>query len=166
MSKSELKIIKQKIKETLDNPLIKLFYPEQKKEVKGSKEWTNLTRTQLETLVVDIIVDEINPNLTYLERGNIRQVTKRSFYTTLEQARLNLIRAMFTIMIAAVLNIIDSPRLADFNELSQNFLDLITINKLENQTPDEKEKWIKIYTKMIFENVQKLKKQSALSYNQ
>jgi hypothetical protein len=73
---------------------------------------------------------------------------------------------MFTIMVAAVLNVIDSPRLADFNELSQNFLDLITINKLENQSAEEKERWIKVYTKMIFDNVQKLKKQSALSLNQ
>ncbi|MHA1504836.1 MAG: hypothetical protein ACTSPT_06565, partial [Candidatus Heimdallarchaeota archaeon] len=118
---------------------------------------------QLETLIVDLVTDETNPELGYLERGEVRSVTKRSFYRTLEQARLNLIRAMFTIMIAAVLNVIDSPRLSDFNELSQNFLDLITINNLENQTPEEKENWIKIYTKMIFDNVQKLKKQTALS---
>jgi len=146
----------------MSNPIINLFYSETD-TTKGSKEWTNLTKIQLETLIVDLVTDETNPELGYLERGEIRSVTKRSFYRTLEQARLNLIRAMFTIMIAAVLNVIDSPRLSDFNELSQNFLDLITINNLENQTPEEKENWIKIYTKMIFDNVQKLKKQTALS---
>jgi hypothetical protein len=165
MSKNELREIKSKLKEIMNNPVIKLFYPEDKEGIKGSKDWTNLTKTQLETLVIDIIADEINPNITYLERGKIRNVTKRSFYATLEQARLNLIRAMFTIMVAAVLNIIDSPRLADFNDLSQNFLDLITINKLDNQSAEEKERWIKVYTKMIFDNVQKLKKQNALSLN-
>lgn len=163
MSKNEIKKIKQEVKNILDNPIIKLFYDDNDSSSKGSKEWTNLTKTQLETLIIDIVTDDINPDVSYLERGKIRNVTKRSFYRTLEQARLNLIRAIFTIMIAAVLNIIDSPRLSDFNELSQNFLDLITINNLENQSPEEREKWIKVYTKMIFDNVQKLKKQTALS---
>ena len=162
MTKKEIQEIKRQVKEIMSNPIINLFYSETD-TTKGSKEWTNLTKIQLETLIVDLVTDEINPELGYLERGEIRSVTKRSFYRTLEQARLNLIRAMFTIMIAAVLNVIDSPRLSDFNELSQNFLDLITINNLENQTPEEKENWIKIYTKMIFDNVQKLKKQTALS---
>ena len=163
MSKKELRDIKLRVKEIQKNPIIKLFYEDVKSTRKGSKEWTNLTKIQLETLIVDIVTDEISPTLGYLERGKIRGVTKRSFYRTLEQARLNLIRAIFTIMVASFLNIIDSPRLSDFNELSQNFLDLVTINNLENQTPEEKEKWIKIYTKMIFDNVQNLKKQTALS---
>ncbi len=162
MTKKEIQEIKRQVKEIMNNPIINLFYSESN-SIKGTKEWTNLTKIQLETLVVDLVTDEINPELGYHERGEIRAVTKRSFYRTLEQARLNFIRAMFTIMIAAVLNVIDSPRLSDFNELSQNFLDLITINKLESQTPEEKESWIKIYTKMIFDNVQKLKRQTALS---
>lgn len=162
MSKKEIHEIKRQVNEIMNNPIIKLFYPDSE-TTKGSKEWTNLTKIQLETLIVDLVTDEINPELGYLERGEIRSVTKRSFYRTLEQARLNLIRAMFTIMIAAVLNVIDSPRLSDFNELSQNFLDLITINNLESQSPEEKENWIKIYTKMIFDNVQQLKRQTALS---
>jgi len=163
MTKSELNEVKRKVKEIMENPIINLFYQKETTGNKGTKEWTNLTKIQLETLVIDIISDEINPELTYLERGDIRGVTKRSFYRTLEQARLNLIRAIFTIMIAAILNIINSPRLSDFNELSQNFLDLITVNNLENQSEEDKEKWIKVYTKMIFDNVQKLKKQSSLS---
>ncbi|MFW9923476.1 MAG: hypothetical protein ACFFDW_09360 [Candidatus Thorarchaeota archaeon] len=166
MNEKELKLIKNQLKETMSNPVIKLFYENDEKDSnKGSKEWTNLTKTQLETLIIDLIADEINPDIGYLERGKIRGVTKRSFYRTLEQARMNLIRAIFTIMVAGVLNIIDSPRLSDFNNLSQNFVDLITINNLENQSPEEKEKWIKIYTKMIFESVQNLKKQTALANN-
>ncbi|MBN1328563.1 MAG: hypothetical protein JXA54_03730 [Candidatus Heimdallarchaeota archaeon] len=163
MTKKDIQIIKEKVKEIMNNPMIDLFYHRKKESSKGSKEWTNLTKTQLETLIIDIIADEVNEELTYLEKGEIRAVTKRSFYRTLEQARLNLIRAIFTIMIASVLNIIDSPRLSDFNNLSQNFLDLITVSKLDDQTPEEKEKWINVYTKMIFENVKKLKRQSALS---
>ncbi len=163
MTKNDIQQIKKKVKTIMNNPLIDLFYPKKEDSLKGSKEWTNLTKTQLETLVIDIITDEVNEELTYLERGEIRGVTKRSFYRTLEQARLNLIRAIFTIMVASVLNIIDSPRLSDFNNLSQNFLDLITVSRLDSQSPEEKEKWINVYTKMIFENVKKLKKQSALS---
>ena len=163
MSSKEIKLIKERLRETMSNPIINLFYSKEEESGKGSKEWTNLTKIQLETLIIDIITDEINPNLGYLERGKVRGVTKRSFYRTLEQARLNLIRAMFTIMISGVLNIIDSPRLSEFNALSQNFVDLININNQDNQTPEEKEKWIKLYTKMIFENTQNLKKQTALS---
>ncbi len=163
MSSKEIKLIRERLRETMSNPIINLFYSKEEGSGKGSKEWTNLTKIQLETLIIDIITDEINPNLGYLERGKVRGVTKRSFYRTLEQARLNLIRAMFTIMISGVLNIIDSPRLSDFNALSQNFVDLININNQDNQTPEEKEKWIKLYTKMIFENTQNLKKQTALS---
>jgi len=163
MSNKEIKLIQKELKNTLDNPIIKLFYDNLNDRTKGTKEWTNLTKVQLETLVIDLLTDEINPNLGYLERGKVRGVTKRSFYRSLEQARLNLIRAIFTIMVVGVLNIIDSPRLADFNELSQNFVDLISINNLDNQSPEEKDNWIKIYTKMIFDNVQNLKHQTALS---
>ena len=163
MSSKEINLIRKELKETLSNPIIKLFYEDKDEGKKGSKEWTNLTKVQLETLIVDLIADEINPELGYLERGKIRGVTKRSFYHSLEQARLNLIRAIFTIMLAGVLNIIDSPRLADFNELSQNFVDLISVNNITNQSKEEKENWIRIYTKMIFDNVQNLKNQTALS---
>ncbi len=99
MSSKEIKLIRERLRETMSNPIINLFYSKEEESRKGSKEWTNLTKIQLETLVIDIITDEINPNLGYLERGKVRGVTKRSFYRTLEQARLNLIRAMFTIMI-------------------------------------------------------------------
>lgn len=163
MSNKEIQLIKKRLQETMSNPIINLFYSKEKKDGKGTKEWTNLTKIQLETLIIDILADEINPNLSYLERGKVRGVTKRAFYRTLEQARLNLIRAMFTIMMSGVLNIIDSPRLSDYNALSQNFVDLISINNQENQTPEEKEKWIKLYTKMIFDNIQNLKKQTALA---
>ncbi|NHJ03388.1 MAG: hypothetical protein EAX90_01070 [Candidatus Heimdallarchaeota archaeon] len=163
MSTKEIKLIQKELKNTLNNPIIKLFYDDLNVGIKGTKEWTNLTKVQLETLIIDLLTDEINPKLGYLERGKVRGVTKRSFYRSLEQARLNLIRSIFTIMIAGVLNIIDSPRLADFNELSQNFVDLISINNLDNQSPEEKDNWIKIYTKMIFDNVQNLKHQTALS---
>ncbi|MBD3192051.1 MAG: hypothetical protein GF308_15495 [Candidatus Heimdallarchaeota archaeon] len=163
MNKDELKEIKKQVKAILKNPIIRLFFPDDSNKKKGSKEWTNLTRTQLETLVIDLIVDEINPELSYLERAKIRGVTKRSFYRTLEQARLNLIRSIFTIMLAGTLKILDSPRLSDFNELSQNFNDLIAINDLENQPMEEKERWIKVYSKMIFEKAQELKTQKALS---
>lgn len=163
MSQEELKEIKKQVNAILKNPIIKLFFPDDSNKRKGSKEWTNLTRTQLETLVIDLITDEINPKLSYLDRAKIRGVTKRSFYRTLEQARLNLIRAIFTIIIAGNLKILDSPRLSDFNELSQNFNDLITINDLENQSPEEKERWFKVYSKMIFDKAQELKTQTALS---
>lgn len=164
MSKEDILLIKKRVKATLKEPIIKLFYNEKDKtSSKGKKEWTNLTKVQLETLIVDLIADEINPDLGYKERAEVREVTKRSFYRTLEQARLNLIRAIFTIMIAGILNIIDSPRLADFNELSQNFSDLISVNNIEDQSEEEKDQWIKIYTKMIFDNIQDLKKQTALS---
>jgi len=162
--KKELLEIRKLVKKAMNNSIIKLFYSKKENAgKKGTKEWTTLTQTQLETLLIDLIADEIDPNLTYEERGQIRGVTKRAFYRTLEQARLNLIRAIFTIMVAATLNIIDSPRLADFNDLSQNFMDLITVSRIENQSPEEKEKWINVYTKMIFDNIQKLKRQSALS---
>jgi predicted DNA-binding protein (UPF0251 family) len=129
----------------------------------GSRNVYGMSRVQLETLVIDLITDELYPELNYEERGKIRGVTKRSFYRTLEQARMNLIRAIFTIMVAAVLNIIDSPRLSNFNNLSQTFMDLIEVNKVEDQTPEEKEKWIKVYTKIIFEKTEELKKQTALN---
>ena len=163
MTNKEILEIRKRVREALKNPVIELFFSKAKTDGKGTKEWINLTKIQLETLIVDLVADEINPNLGYQERAKVRGVTKRAFYRTLEQARLNLIRAIFTIMVAATLNVIDSPRLADFNELAQNFSDLITVNNLEDQSPEEKDKWIKIYTKMIFDNVQKLKNQTALS---
>jgi predicted DNA-binding protein (UPF0251 family) len=136
MKDKKLKEISLKVKKIIDKPIINLFYSDEGSKKKGSKTWTTLTRTQLETLLIDIIADSVDQGLKYEDKAKIRNVSKRSFYRTLEQARINLIKAIFTIMVAGTLNIIDSPRLSDFNELSQYFSDLIAVNKIENQSEE------------------------------
>lgn len=96
---------------------------------------SNLTKTQLETLLIDILAENYTDRpLNYDEKGRLRltktAVSRGSFNRTLKQARRNLTESVYTILLLGYLGIIQSTSLTPYLEAA---------NKLQTYTSAFKE---------------------------
>jgi hypothetical protein len=107
-----------RLKETAQKWLIRsLSDPIVKKLAKNS----NLTRTQLETLLIDILAENISgKSLKYDEKARLRlsAVTRGAFNRTLKQARLNVIQSIYTILLLGYLGVFEDTRLDPYLEVA------------------------------------------------
>jgi hypothetical protein len=82
-----------------------------------------LTSTQLETFVIDILADELaGKHLSYQQKGRLRLLKKGAsrgaFNRTLAQARKNVSKSVYTIILLGYLGVFDSPKLDPLIEIS------------------------------------------------
>jgi len=96
---------------------------------------SNLTKTQLETLLIDILAENyLDKSLNYDEKGRLRltkaAVSRGSFNRTLKQAKTNVTESIYTILLLSYLGIIQSTSLAPYLEAA---------NKLQTYTDAYKE---------------------------
>lgn len=96
---------------------------------------SNLTKTQLETLLIDILAENyLDKSLNYDEKGRLRltkvAVSRGSFNRTLMQAKTNVTESIYTILLLSYLGIIESTSLAPYLEAA---------NKLQTYTDAFKE---------------------------
>ena len=96
---------------------------------------SHLTKIQLETVVINRII-ELNQKLTgftKFNKGKLRLrrggVSKGSFYRTLSQAKTNIDKTVFTILLLGYIGVLDSPSLTPFLELSNKLQAYITYIK-------------------------------------
>lgn len=85
---------------------------------------SNLTKIQLETLLIDILAENYTEKpLNYEEKGRLRltkvAVSRGAFNRTLAQAKLNVTEAMYTILLLGYLGVIQSTSLAPFQEVAE-----------------------------------------------
>ena len=80
-----------------------------------------LTRPQLETLLIDLFADElVGRKLGAEEKAAMRldkKVSRGSFNRTLRQARLNVIKAIYTVLLLGYVGVLKSPELEPYLEL-------------------------------------------------
>jgi len=96
---------------------------------------SNLTKTQLETFLIEVLAENLSEKpLKYDEKAQLRltrpSVTRGSFNRTLKQAKRNIIKAIYTIILLGYLRIFESPSLAPYIEVA---------NKLETYVKAYKE---------------------------
>jgi hypothetical protein len=82
---------------------------------------SNLTKTQLETLLIDILAENyLDKPLNYDEKGQLRltkiAVSRGSFNRTLRQAKNNVTESIYTILLLSYLGIIQSTSLTPYLE--------------------------------------------------
>ena len=85
---------------------------------------SNLTKIQLETLLIDISAENYAEKpLNFEEKGKLRltkvAVSRGSFNRTLAQAKKNVTEAMYTILLLGYLGIVQSISLAPFQEVAE-----------------------------------------------
>ena len=107
-------IFKEKTKKwlerSLDDPFVKTL-------LKNSI----LTKTQLETLLIDVLAENIyGKPLKYEEKAKIRllAVSRGAFNRTLRQARWNVIRSIYTILLLGYLGVFEDTSLDPYLEIA------------------------------------------------
>lgn len=157
MSLKEIeKNVKEWLERVLRDPLVNIL-------LKSS----SLTEIQLETVLIDILAEEVaQSKLSYENKRVMRisksDVSKGSFNRSLRQARKNIRRSVSTLLLLGYLDLLDTPNLSPFIDLSKN---------LEKYKELYRRRWIEYkagevdemiqyklleYKKMISEGLEKL----------
>lgn len=81
----------------------------------------SLTRKQIETLLIDIIVDAKGIKMKAEEKAKIRGVSKGAFVRTKKQAIDNIRRALYTVLLLGYLGVLELPTYSWFVQASEAF---------------------------------------------
>ena len=84
---------------------------------------SHLTRTQLETLLIDILSENISgKQLKYDEKARLRltkaQITRGAFNRTLKQAKENVTKSLYTVILLGYLGIFETTTLDPYLEIA------------------------------------------------
>jgi len=143
-----------------NDPIIKIL-------IKNS----NLTKIQVETLLIDILAQNISGKaLNYEEKARLRLikagVSRGSFNRTLKQARKNVVQAIYTVLLLGYLGVFDSTNLNPYLEISQKlktYVDMYKDISQENKPLEEHMRIIKILNEELESSLNALSNPSALS---
>jgi hypothetical protein len=84
---------------------------------------STLTRTQLETLLIDILSENIaGKSLKYDEKARLRltkaKISRGAFNRTLRQAKENVIKSIYTVLLLGYLGVFESTTLDPYLEIA------------------------------------------------
>ena len=127
-----------------------------------------LTKAQLETLLIDIIIeDRYGDHIPYQDKAKIRSpkksttkgVTRGAFNRTLKQARKNITKCMFTMLLLAYLDLFNYNIFRPFEETASNLAEYRRIREIlaekEELTPEELESY-KVMERTILASIDQL----------
>jgi len=126
---------------------------------------SHLTKTQLETLLIDILADNIaDKQLKYDEKARLRltkaKISRGAFNRTLKQAKENVLRSIYTVLLLGYLGVTESSTLDPYLEVANKLQEYIEASK-SSQSPIEHQKAVE----NIREELEKSLRQLAESSN-
>jgi hypothetical protein len=118
--------VKKWLTGSLSDPIVKLLI-----------ENSNLTKTQLETFLIDILAENISgKSLKYEEKARLRLlkggVSRGAFNRTLRQARKNVVQSIYTVILLGYLGVFESTSLDSYIEAA---------NKLQTYVSAYRDVW-------------------------
>ena len=113
---------------------------------------SHLTRTQLETLLIDILSENISgKTLKYDDKARFRltksKISRGAFNRTLRQAKENVTRAIYTVLLLGYLGIFESTTLDPYLEVANKLQDYVEAYR-EAINKNEKGELLKAITMM------------------
>ena len=118
------------IKYSFDDPLVKIL-------LKNS----NLTKIQLETLLIDVLSENLfDKSLKYEEKAHLRNlsVSRGAFNRSLKQARQNVSKSIYTILLIGYLGILEELSLEPYIEAANKLKTYVnTQRELVKKNPNE-----------------------------
>jgi len=140
------------LKKSLEDPIVKIL----------SKN-SHLTKTQLETLLINVLADNIvGKPLKFDEKARFRltkaKISRGSFNRTLKQAEENVIKAIYTILLLGYLGIFESTTLDSYIELANKLQEYVEAHKNIPQSDRQFEEQLKAI-KMLREELEMSLKQ-------
>jgi hypothetical protein len=102
---------------------------------------SQLTKTQLETLLIDILAENISgKQIKYDEKANLRltkaKISRGSFNRTLRQSKENVIKSIYTVLLLGYLGVFDSTTLDPYLEIANKLHEYVEANQ---GTPNKEE---------------------------
>jgi hypothetical protein len=103
---------------------------------------SHLTKTQLETLLIDVLSDNAaGKPLKYEEKARLRltkaSISRGAFNRTLKQAKENVIKAIYTVLLLGYLGIFESTTLDPYLEVANKLREYITAyNEMPNKSEE------------------------------
>ena len=137
---------------SLDDPIVKIL-------AKSSQ----LTTTQLETLLIDILSENIaRKPLKYDEKARLRltkaKISRGAFNRTLKQAKGNIVKAIYTVLLLGYLGIFESTTLDPYLEIANKLQKYVEAYKNIPNKSGELNEHLKVI-KMIREELETSLKQ-------
>ena len=111
---------------------------------------SQLSKTQLETLLIDILAENIaGKQLKYDEKAGLRltksKISRGSFNRTLKQSKENVIKSIYTVLLLGYLGVFDSTTLDPYLEIANKLHDYVDAH----QDMPDKEEELKDHLKVI-----------------
>ncbi|MBD3155820.1 MAG: hypothetical protein GF368_04140 [Candidatus Aenigmarchaeota archaeon] len=98
---------------------------------------SNLTRIQFETIVIDMLIDLISDNNITFEKKTLfrgEKVSRGSFSRSLQQARKNIIKSIFTIVLLSYIGVFDERPFDDYVFLAEKLSDYVELVQTADKT--------------------------------
>jgi hypothetical protein len=107
----------------LNDPIVKIL-------AKNSQ----LTKTQLETLLIDVLAENTSDKqLNYDEKASLRltkaKISRGSFNRTLKQSRENVIKSIYTVLLLGYLGIFESTTLDPYLEIANKLHEYVEAHR-------------------------------------
>ena len=102
---------------------------------------SQLTRIQLETLLIDVLAENISDKqLKYDEKAALRltkaKISRGSFNRTLKQSKENVIKSIYTVLLLGYLGVFESTTLDPYLEIANKLHEYVEAHQ---DTPGKKE---------------------------
>jgi len=160
---SEVEILRLKeeaqkwLTHSLNDPIVKIL-------AKNS----HLTKTQLETLLIDVLAENISgKSLKYDEKARLRlsAVSRGAFNRTLRQARWNVIQSIYTILLLGYLGVFEDTRLDPYLEVANKLQTYMKAQRdlLGKKATDEHLKIISMLHEELKRGLEQLSKPRTMS---
>ncbi|MEM3622214.1 MAG: hypothetical protein QXZ02_01505 [Candidatus Bathyarchaeia archaeon] len=132
---------------SLNDPIVKIL-------AKNSQ----LTKTQLETLLIDILAENVSgKSLKYDEKARLRlskaKISRGAFNRTLKQAKENVIKSIYTILLLGYLGVFEDTTLDPYLEIANKLHDFMEAYKNIPNKSEELDEHLKLI-KMVREELE------------
>jgi hypothetical protein len=125
---------------------------------------SHLTKTQLETLLIDVLSENIAKKpLKYDEKARLRltkaKISRGAFNRTLKQAKENVVKSIYTVLLLGYLGVFESTTLDLYLEIAnklQEYLDTYKAMMNRGKYEDEQLKIIEIMREELETGLKKL----------
>ena len=124
---------------------------------------SNLTRTQFETLVIDMLMDIISDKkLSFDEKTLFRtkNVSRGSFSKSLSQARKNVISGIFTIVLLSYIGVFDARPFDEYSVLGEKLKEYASI--MESTGSEINKQDLKRFELELIEGISQLTKPTSI----
>ncbi|MEM1539384.1 MAG: hypothetical protein QXK33_03090 [Candidatus Bathyarchaeia archaeon] len=146
--------IKELLEKSLEDSIVKIL-------AKNS----HLTKVQLETLLIDILAENLaGKPLKYDEKAKLRltkaKISRGAFNRTLKQARENVIKSIYTILLLGYLGIFETTTLDTYIEAANKLQEYIEAHKSLPEKGEERSKFLEMLRKELEISLKRLSEPS------